>query len=159
MIDENTPPPRRVYFANTITLVKRERESRDTTPREHEGLTSKVDDEVGSNELEMEEKDDLEYFSMFPSMKELEYHEWLLKNPRPPWINFPSHARPLLEDQYGTSDITARHVGNLKQSHWWKRRGSDPRAHMTIEKFVSNKGSRLELGGCSSPSGSFLFLL
>ncbi|GKD23748.1 protein kinase-like domain, concanavalin A-like lectin/glucanase domain protein, partial [Tanacetum coccineum] len=56
--------------------LKKERESRDTTPREHEGLTSEVDDEVGSNELEEEEEDDLEYFNTFPSMKELEYHEW-----------------------------------------------------------------------------------
>ncbi|GJX13304.1 RNA-directed DNA polymerase [Tanacetum coccineum] len=75
-IVEKTPPHRRVYFANTITLVKRERESRDTTLREHEGLTSEVDDEVGTNELEEEEEDDLEYFNTFPSMKELEYHEW-----------------------------------------------------------------------------------
>ncbi|GKE03997.1 hypothetical protein Tco_1396015 [Tanacetum coccineum] len=84
MIDEKTPSPRRVYFVNTTTLVKKERESRDTTPREHEGLTSEVDDEVGNNELEKEEEDDLEYFNTFPSMKELEYHKWLLKNPRPP---------------------------------------------------------------------------
>ncbi|GJR71042.1 hypothetical protein Tco_0083407 [Tanacetum coccineum] len=69
-------PSRRVHFVNTITLVKKEKESRDTTPREHEGLTSEVDDEVGSNELEEEEEDDLEYFNTFPSMKELEYHEW-----------------------------------------------------------------------------------
>ncbi|GJW70056.1 hypothetical protein Tco_0126973 [Tanacetum coccineum] len=75
-IDEKTPPSRRVHFVNTTTLVKKEKESRDTTPREHEGLTSEVDDEVGSNELEEEEEDDLEYFNTFPSMKELEYHEW-----------------------------------------------------------------------------------
>ncbi|GKB76590.1 hypothetical protein Tco_0943485, partial [Tanacetum coccineum] len=55
-------------------------------PRAHEGLTSEADDEVRSNELEEEEDDDLEYFNTFPSMKELEYHEWLLKNPRPPWV-------------------------------------------------------------------------
>ncbi|GKD68585.1 protein kinase-like domain, concanavalin A-like lectin/glucanase domain protein, partial [Tanacetum coccineum] len=85
-IDEKTPPPRRVQFVNTTTLVKKERESRDTTPKEHEGLTSEVDDEVGSNELEEEEEDGLEYFNTFPSMKELKYHEWLLKNPRPPWV-------------------------------------------------------------------------
>ncbi|GKD14000.1 protein kinase-like domain, concanavalin A-like lectin/glucanase domain protein [Tanacetum coccineum] len=54
--------------------------------REHEGLTSEVDDEVRSNELEKEEDGDLEYFNTFPSMKELEFHEWLLKNPRPPWV-------------------------------------------------------------------------
>ncbi|GJZ84300.1 hypothetical protein Tco_0649639 [Tanacetum coccineum] len=77
-IDEKTPPSRRVHFVNTTTLVKKEKESRDTTPREHEGLTSEVDDEVGSNELEKEEEDDLEYFNTFPSMKELEYHECII---------------------------------------------------------------------------------
>ncbi|GJU09511.1 hypothetical protein Tco_1131907 [Tanacetum coccineum] len=84
-INENTPSPRRVYFVNTITLVKKERESRDDTLSEHEGLTSRVDNKVRDYELEEEEVDDLEYFNTFPSMKELEYHEWLLKNPRPPW--------------------------------------------------------------------------
>nr|GEX10076.1 reverse transcriptase domain-containing protein [Tanacetum cinerariifolium] len=59
MIDKKTPPTRRVHFVNTITLVKKERESRNTTVREHEGLTSEVDDEVGSNEFEEEEEDDL----------------------------------------------------------------------------------------------------
>nr|GEX14189.1 hypothetical protein [Tanacetum cinerariifolium] len=75
MTDKKTPPPRRVHFVNTITLVKKEKESRDTTPREYEGLTNEVDDEVGSNELEEQEDADLEYFNTFPSIKELEYHE------------------------------------------------------------------------------------
>ncbi|GJZ92228.1 zinc finger, CCHC-type containing protein [Tanacetum coccineum] len=57
-------------------FVKKERESRHTTPREHEGLSSEVDDEVGSNKFEEEEEADLEYFNTFPFMKELEYHEW-----------------------------------------------------------------------------------
>ncbi|GJT27383.1 hypothetical protein Tco_0907658 [Tanacetum coccineum] len=37
-------------------------------------------------EEEEEEKDDLEYFDTFPTMEELGYHEWLLKNPRPSWV-------------------------------------------------------------------------
>ncbi|GKB71099.1 zinc finger, CCHC-type containing protein, partial [Tanacetum coccineum] len=74
----STSDHRLIELENQVQL-KKEKESRDTTPREHEGLTSEVDDEVGSNELEEEEEDDLEYFNTFPSMKELEYHEWLLK--------------------------------------------------------------------------------
>nr|GEW07306.1 hypothetical protein [Tanacetum cinerariifolium] len=35
---------------------------------------------------EEEEKDNLEYFNTFPTREELEYHEYLLKNPRPSWI-------------------------------------------------------------------------
>ncbi|GJS80420.1 protein kinase-like domain, concanavalin A-like lectin/glucanase domain protein [Tanacetum coccineum] len=32
----------------------------------------------GSNEIE--------YFDTFPTLEELEYHEWLLKYPKPPWV-------------------------------------------------------------------------
>nr|GEW69488.1 protein kinase-like domain, concanavalin A-like lectin/glucanase domain protein [Tanacetum cinerariifolium] len=77
-IDKKSPPLRRVYFVNTITLVKKERESRDTTLREHEGLTSKVDDEVGSNKFKEKEEDDLEYFNTFPAMKELEHYKQII---------------------------------------------------------------------------------
>ncbi|GJX80966.1 hypothetical protein Tco_0329115 [Tanacetum coccineum] len=68
--------PVQVY--KITSSLKKEMKSRDTTLREHEGLTSEVNEEVGSNELEEEEEDDLEYFNTFPSIKELEYNEWLL---------------------------------------------------------------------------------
>nr|GEW26789.1 PI-PLC X domain-containing protein At5g67130 [Tanacetum cinerariifolium] len=74
------------HDAPSASDLKRKKESRNTTPREHKGLICKVDNEVGSNKLEEEEDDDLEYFNTFLSMKELEYHEWLLKNPSPPWV-------------------------------------------------------------------------
>ncbi|GJY36155.1 hypothetical protein Tco_0421533 [Tanacetum coccineum] len=32
----------------------------------------------GSNEIE--------YFDTFPTLEELEYHEWLLKYPKPSWV-------------------------------------------------------------------------
>ncbi|GKB28725.1 hypothetical protein Tco_0868126 [Tanacetum coccineum] len=35
---------------------------------------------------EEEEEDDLEYFNTFPIRDELDYHEYLLKNPLPSWI-------------------------------------------------------------------------
>ncbi|GKC85025.1 hypothetical protein Tco_1140742 [Tanacetum coccineum] len=45
---------------------------------------------IGENELEEEfeeeyeeEEDDLEYFDTFPTREDLEYHESILKNPRP----------------------------------------------------------------------------
>nr|GEW83634.1 hypothetical protein [Tanacetum cinerariifolium] len=37
-----------------------------------------IDSLDGSNEIE--------YFDTFPTMEELEYHEWLLKYPKPPWV-------------------------------------------------------------------------
>ncbi|GKD50354.1 hypothetical protein Tco_1279330 [Tanacetum coccineum] len=37
-----------------------------------------IDSLDGSNEIE--------YFDTFPTMEELEYHEWLLKYPKPSWV-------------------------------------------------------------------------
>ncbi|GJX90013.1 hypothetical protein Tco_0343339 [Tanacetum coccineum] len=42
--------------------------------------------EETKDETKEEEEDDPEYFDTFPTLEELGYHEWLLKNPRPPWI-------------------------------------------------------------------------
>ncbi|GKE91669.1 hypothetical protein Tco_1572764, partial [Tanacetum coccineum] len=43
-------------------------------------------EEETEGEIKEEEDDDPEHFDTFPTMKELRYHEWLLKNPRPPWV-------------------------------------------------------------------------
>nr|GEU40789.1 protein kinase-like domain, concanavalin A-like lectin/glucanase domain protein [Tanacetum cinerariifolium] len=40
--------------------------------------------EETEGETKEEEEDDPEYFDTFPTVKELRYHKWLLKNPRPP---------------------------------------------------------------------------
>ncbi|GJW41246.1 hypothetical protein Tco_0067091 [Tanacetum coccineum] len=43
---------------------------------------NELEDEIeGVEEEEEEEEDNLEYFDIFPTMEELGYHEWLLKNP------------------------------------------------------------------------------
>nr|GEU77045.1 protein kinase-like domain, concanavalin A-like lectin/glucanase domain protein [Tanacetum cinerariifolium] len=43
--------------------------------------------EETKDEIEEEEEDNPKHFDTFPTMKELRYHEWLLKNPRPIWVN------------------------------------------------------------------------
>nr|GFB00801.1 protein kinase-like domain, concanavalin A-like lectin/glucanase domain protein [Tanacetum cinerariifolium] len=48
-------------------------------------MTVKSEEEF-KEETEKEEEDNPEHFDVFPIMKELGYHEWFLKNPRPPWI-------------------------------------------------------------------------
>ncbi|GJR80024.1 retrovirus-related pol polyprotein from transposon TNT 1-94 [Tanacetum coccineum] len=48
---------------------------------------SEESEEEVEKEVEEEEEEDLEYFDTFPTVKELGYHEWLLKNPRPPRVN------------------------------------------------------------------------
>ncbi|GKB25276.1 hypothetical protein Tco_0864677 [Tanacetum coccineum] len=45
-----------------------------------------TDEEVEEILGEEEEDEDDENFNSFPTMKELSHHEWLLKNPRHPWV-------------------------------------------------------------------------
>ncbi|GJW91077.1 hypothetical protein Tco_0168630 [Tanacetum coccineum] len=55
---ENTPSPKRVYFVNTIAVVKKEDEPKDASPREHEGPAdvrkiepSWMKNEIGGGEI------------------------------------------------------------------------------------------------------------
>ncbi|GKC83088.1 hypothetical protein Tco_1138805, partial [Tanacetum coccineum] len=45
-----------------------------------------LEDKVKEEFKEEEEEDDLEYFNTLPTREKLEYHVYLLKNPRPFWI-------------------------------------------------------------------------
>ncbi|GKE18859.1 hypothetical protein Tco_1426436, partial [Tanacetum coccineum] len=45
-----------------------------------------TDEEVEEILEEENDNEDDENFNSFPTMKELTHHEWLLKNPRPPWM-------------------------------------------------------------------------
>ncbi|GJS68932.1 MAK10-like protein [Tanacetum coccineum] len=49
---------------------------------------SEFETEQEIEEIFEDEEDDVddENFNSFPTMKELSHHEWLLKNPRPPWV-------------------------------------------------------------------------
>nr|GEW99410.1 hypothetical protein [Tanacetum cinerariifolium] len=51
---------------------------------EEEESEFETDEEVKEILEEEEEDEDDENFNLFPTMKELSHHEWLLKNPRPP---------------------------------------------------------------------------
>ncbi|GKA81812.1 hypothetical protein Tco_0788504 [Tanacetum coccineum] len=53
---------------------------------EEEESEFETDEEVEEIFEEEEEDEDDENFNSFPTMKELSHHEWLLKNPRPPWV-------------------------------------------------------------------------
>ncbi|GJY97468.1 hypothetical protein Tco_0514378 [Tanacetum coccineum] len=47
--------------------------------------TKEVEEVEKESEESEEEEDDPEYFKTFPTIEELGHHEWILKNPRPPW--------------------------------------------------------------------------
>ncbi|GJT98874.1 hypothetical protein Tco_1094392 [Tanacetum coccineum] len=104
VIEQNKNPssPKRVHFVNSIVILNKENEAEEEgsvdpskteyTNRENANKTGeeveseKEVDEETEGETKEEEEDDLEHFDTFPTMKELRYHEWLLKNPRPPWV-------------------------------------------------------------------------
>ncbi|GJW71074.1 protein kinase-like domain, concanavalin A-like lectin/glucanase domain protein [Tanacetum coccineum] len=62
---------------------------------EEEESEFETDEEVKEILKEEEEDEDDENFNSFPTMKELSHHEWLLKNPRPPWVKARIRARSL----------------------------------------------------------------
>ncbi|GJX23864.1 hypothetical protein Tco_0228309 [Tanacetum coccineum] len=104
--NRSSSSPKRVYFVNTITVIRKEDES-----REIDAMKSDASKDMGRNiiievdkkaekglesfetvikeeETEEEEEDDSEYFDTFPTVEELGYHEWILKIPRPAWLHY-----------------------------------------------------------------------
>ncbi|GJT62711.1 hypothetical protein Tco_1006244 [Tanacetum coccineum] len=63
---------------------------------EEEESEFETDEEI---EEILEEEEEDENFNSFPTMKELSRHEWLLKNPRPPWAVPFAHTSKLAYDE------------------------------------------------------------
>ncbi|GKA59929.1 hypothetical protein Tco_0759242 [Tanacetum coccineum] len=92
----NPSSPKRVHFVNSIILLNKEDEAKEegnvksstTKYKDHEMTVESEEEfeEETEEEIEEEEEDSVEHFDTFPTMKELRYHEWLLKNPRPSWV-------------------------------------------------------------------------
>ncbi|GJS43862.1 hypothetical protein Tco_0568905 [Tanacetum coccineum] len=64
------------------------RKSSTTEYEDHEMTVESEEEfeEETEEEIDEEEEDSPKHFDTFLTMKELRYHEWLLKNPRPPWV-------------------------------------------------------------------------
>ncbi|GJW96088.1 hypothetical protein Tco_0177896 [Tanacetum coccineum] len=81
---------------NLGSMVKGKEEVKEQGKEENEMETDKeveeeesefeTDEEVEEIIEEEEDEGDGENFNSFPTMEELTHHEWLLKNPRPPWV-------------------------------------------------------------------------
>ncbi|GJV21736.1 MAK10-like protein [Tanacetum coccineum] len=88
--------PKCVHFVNSIVILNKEDEIKEegnvkTSTTEYKDYEMTVEseeefEEETEDEIEEEEEDRSKHFDTFPTMKELRYHEWLLKNPRPPWV-------------------------------------------------------------------------
>ncbi|GJU52490.1 MAK10-like protein [Tanacetum coccineum] len=92
--NRNPSSPKRVHFVNSIIILNNEDEAKESAKssaakyKDHEmTIKSKEEfEEETKEETEEEKEDNPKHFDVFPTMKELGYHEWLLKNPRPPWV-------------------------------------------------------------------------
>ncbi|GKA57401.1 hypothetical protein Tco_0756589 [Tanacetum coccineum] len=92
--NRNPSSPKRVHFVNSIIILNKEDEAKESTKssateyKDHEmTVESKEEFEEETKEkIKEEEEDNPKHFDVFPTMKELGYHEWLLKNPRPLWV-------------------------------------------------------------------------
>ncbi|GJV15429.1 protein kinase-like domain, concanavalin A-like lectin/glucanase domain protein [Tanacetum coccineum] len=82
--------------------------------------------------------DEIEYFDTFPTLEELEYHEWLLKYPKPSWVK---------------AKIRTRNLNNImiscKMGHFLKRQAyinlESPINVMSKQHYngIMNKGREL----------------
>ncbi|GKE36799.1 protein kinase-like domain, concanavalin A-like lectin/glucanase domain protein, partial [Tanacetum coccineum] len=94
--NRNPSSPKRVHFVNSIIILNKEDEAMEegnvksnTTEYEDHKMTMESEEEFKEEtkeEIAEEEEDSPKHFDTFPTMKELRYHECLLKNPRPPWV-------------------------------------------------------------------------
>ncbi|GJY30121.1 MAK10-like protein [Tanacetum coccineum] len=104
IIEQNKNPssPNHVHFVNSIFILNKENEAeeegsvepsktnytdrKNANETDEEVESEKEVEEETKGETKEEKEDNLEHFDTFSTMKELGYHEWLLKNPRPPWV-------------------------------------------------------------------------
>nr|GEY72978.1 hypothetical protein [Tanacetum cinerariifolium] len=94
--NRNPSYPKRIHFVNSIIILNKEAEAKEegsvkssvTKNEDHEMTFERKEEfeEETEEETEEKEEDNLKHFDTFPNVKELGYHEWLLKNPRPPWV-------------------------------------------------------------------------
>ncbi|GKA37458.1 MAK10-like protein [Tanacetum coccineum] len=92
--NRNPSSPKRVHFVNSIIILNKEDEAKEsvkssaTEYKDHEMRVKNEEEfeEETKEETEEEEEDNPKHFDVFSTTKKLGYHEWLLKNPRPPWV-------------------------------------------------------------------------
>nr|GEV55855.1 MAK10-like protein [Tanacetum cinerariifolium] len=108
-LNKNLSASKRVHFVNSIVILNKESKAEeretttDITPKHSHNITKEANEEVKDvideeereqlmrklkkySKIKEEEDENGEYFNSFPTMKELTHHEWLLKDPRPPWV-------------------------------------------------------------------------
>ncbi|GKA19656.1 MAK10-like protein [Tanacetum coccineum] len=103
--NRNPSSPKRVHFVNSIIILNKEDEAKEkgsvkssvTENKDHEMTVESEEEfeEETNEETEEEEEDNPKHFDTFPTVKGLGYHDWLLKNPGPPWVKAKIRAENL----------------------------------------------------------------
>nr|GEU59595.1 MAK10-like protein [Tanacetum cinerariifolium] len=98
--NKNPSSPKPVHFVNSIVILNKESKEegsvepsktnytnqKNANETDEEFESEKEVEEETEGETKEEEEDNPEHFNTFLTIKELRYHEWLLKNPRPLWV-------------------------------------------------------------------------
>nr|GEV14971.1 hypothetical protein [Tanacetum cinerariifolium] len=75
--------------------------------KKNEIETKEEVEEVFDDKTKKKEDDDTKYYNSPPAIKELVYHEWLLKNPRPSRVKSVEMALRFTRDTVTTTPVTA----------------------------------------------------
>nr|GFA91510.1 retrotransposon Orf1 [Tanacetum cinerariifolium] len=94
-LDKNTSAPKCIHFVNSIVILNKETKDEVKDVLNEEESEVETDEEIKEILKEEEEDEDGEFFNSFRTIEELTHHEWLLKNPRPPWVKARLRARSL----------------------------------------------------------------
>ncbi|GKE97382.1 hypothetical protein Tco_0020733 [Tanacetum coccineum] len=106
-LNKNPSALKRVHFVNSIVILSKDKVKKQGKEEDEMETNMEVEEVIEEEESKfesdeeveeiLEEDEDDENFNSFPTMKELSHHEWLLKNPRPPWDTTSIIDRCLIE--------------------------------------------------------------
>nr|GEY52415.1 MAK10-like protein [Tanacetum cinerariifolium] len=130
-LNKNPSSPKRVYFVNSIVILSTNSDTEEehvssTNAHEHEldkeskWETKKEAKEVFDDEIK-EEDDDTKHYNSLPTIKELVYHEWLLKNPQTSWVKAKIRA------ENPSNSMVSCMIGHILMKH----------AYIAIESLIN----------------------
>ncbi|GKD80648.1 hypothetical protein Tco_1347487 [Tanacetum coccineum] len=122
------------YLSRSSLAELRSVKSDATEYRSHETMDEIEDkfeseeefEEETDEETEKEEEGDPKHFDTFPTLNELRYHEWLLKNPWPPWV----------KAKIGTGDVN--NVGTKEETFKPQEKLQFHRESYGVKSFIGN---------------------
>ncbi|GKA79842.1 protein kinase-like domain, concanavalin A-like lectin/glucanase domain protein [Tanacetum coccineum] len=146
--EEEIVEPSIAKYEDNEKIVEEEEEFEEESEEELE--------EEAEGETEGEEEDNPEYFDTPPTMNELRYHKWLLKDPRPPWVKAKISAENLnnvkfscvighFDKKQAYLDIKSP-INEMSRLHynWIMSKRLEPRRKPSNPKKISNFMGRVK---------------